>query len=54
VTRAGAAWDALAEFQLAAMNIAQALSYTQIGGMPINYGVLHAGGFSEERIKKTN
>jgi MFS superfamily sulfate permease-like transporter len=38
VTRAGAAWDALAEFQLAAMNIPQALSYTQIDGMPVIAG----------------
>jgi sulfate permease, SulP family len=38
VTRAGAARDALAGFQLAAMNIPQALGYTKIAGMPIVTG----------------
>jgi SulP family sulfate permease len=38
VTRAGAARDALAGFQLAALNIPQALGYTKIAGMPIVTG----------------
>jgi SulP family sulfate permease len=38
VTRAGAARDALAGFQLAAMNIPQALGYTRIAGMPVVTG----------------
>src|SRR6202020_609166 len=38
VTRAGGARDALAGFQLAAMNIPQALGYTKIAGMPIVTG----------------
>ena len=38
VTRAGAAGDALAGFQLAAMNIPQALGYTKIAGMPVVTG----------------
>ena len=38
VTRAGAVRDALAGFQLAAMNIPQALGYTKIAGMPIITG----------------
>src|ERR1700733_5869523 len=38
VSRAGAARDALAGFQLAAMNIPQALGYTKIAGMPIVTG----------------
>jgi SulP family sulfate permease len=38
VTRAGAVRDALAGFQLAAMNIPQALGYTKIAGMPIVTG----------------
>ena len=38
VTRAGAARDALAGFQLAAMNIPQALGYTKIAGMPVVAG----------------
>jgi sulfate permease, SulP family len=38
VTRAGAARDALAGFQLAAMNIPQALGYTKIAGMPLVTG----------------
>jgi sulfate permease, SulP family len=38
VTRAGAARDALAGFQLAAMNIPQALGYTKIAGMPVIAG----------------
>jgi|HubBroStandDraft_6_1064221.scaffolds.fasta_scaffold00047_59 SulP family sulfate permease len=38
VTRAGAARDALAGFQLAAMNIPQALGYTKIAGMPVVTG----------------
>ena len=38
VTRAGAARDAIAGFQLAAMNIPQALGYTKIAGMPIVTG----------------
>ena len=38
VTRAGAARDALAGFQLAAMNIPQALGYTKIAGMPVITG----------------
>jgi SulP family sulfate permease len=38
VTRAGAARDALAGFQLAAMNIPQALGYTKIAGMPVATG----------------
>jgi sulfate permease, SulP family len=38
VTRAGAARDALAGFQLAAMNIPQALGYTRIAGMPVITG----------------
>jgi sulfate permease, SulP family len=37
-TRAGAARDALAGFQLAAMNIPQALGYTKIAGMPVVTG----------------
>jgi len=38
VSRAGTARDALAGFQLAAMNIPQALGYTKIAGMPIVTG----------------
>jgi SulP family sulfate permease len=38
VTRTGTARDALAGFQLAAMNIPQALGYTKIAGMPIVTG----------------
>jgi sulfate permease, SulP family len=38
VTRAGAARDAFAGFQLAAMNIPQALGYTKIAGMPVITG----------------
>ena len=38
VTRAGAVRDALAGFQLAAMNIPQALGYTKIAGMTIITG----------------
>ncbi len=38
VTRAGAVRDALAGFQLAAMNIPQALGYTKIAGMPVVTG----------------
>jgi SulP family sulfate permease len=38
VTRAGAARDALAGFQLAAMNIPQALGYTKIAGTPVITG----------------
>ena len=38
VTRAGAARDALAGFQLAAMSIPQALGYTKIAGMPVVTG----------------
>jgi sulfate permease, SulP family len=38
VTRAGAIRDALAGFQLAAMNIPQALGYTKIAGMPVVTG----------------
>jgi sulfate permease, SulP family len=38
VSRAGAARDALAGFQLAAMNIPQALGYTKIAGMPVITG----------------
>ncbi len=38
VTRAAAARDALAGFQLAAMNIPQALGYTKIAGMPVVTG----------------
>src|ERR1700685_2698420 len=38
VTRAGAVRDALAGFQLAAMNIPQALGYTKIAGMPVITG----------------
>src|ERR1700735_1176818 len=38
VTRAGAARDALAGFQLAPMNIPQALGYTKIAGMPVVAG----------------
>ena len=38
VTRTGAARDALAGFQLAAMNIPQALGYTKIAGMPVITG----------------
>jgi len=38
VSRSGAARDALAGFQLAAMNIPQALGYTKIAGMPIVTG----------------
>ncbi|MGA8437579.1 MAG: SulP family inorganic anion transporter [Candidatus Sulfotelmatobacter sp.] len=38
VSRAGAARDALAGFQLAAMNIPQALGYTKIAGMPVVTG----------------
>src|ERR1700733_9149421 len=38
VSRAAAARDALAGFQLAAMNIPQALGYTKIAGMPIVTG----------------
>jgi SulP family sulfate permease len=38
VTRTGAARDALAGFQLAAMNIPQALGYTKIAGMPVVTG----------------
>ena len=37
-TRAGATRDALAGFQLAAMNIPQALGYTKIAGMPVVTG----------------
>jgi sulfate permease, SulP family len=39
VTRAGAAQDAMAGFQLAAMNIPQALGYTKIAGMPVITGL---------------
>src|SRR5271163_2361591 len=39
VTRGGAARDALAGFQLAAMNIPQALGYTRIAGMPVVTGL---------------
>jgi SulP family sulfate permease len=38
VTQAGTVRDALAGFQLAAMNIPQALGYTRIAGMPIVTG----------------
>ena len=38
VTRAGAIKDALAGFQLAAMNIPQALGYTKIAGTPVVTG----------------
>jgi len=38
MTRAGAARDALAGLQLAAMNIPQALGYTKIAGMPVVTG----------------
>jgi SulP family sulfate permease len=38
VTRAGSVRDALAGFQLAAMNIPQALGYTKIAGMPVVAG----------------
>ena len=38
MTRAGAFRDALAGFQLAAMNIPQALGYTRIAGMPVITG----------------
>jgi SulP family sulfate permease len=38
VTRAGATRDALAGFQLAAMNIPQALGYTKIAGVPVVTG----------------
>src|SRR6202451_16508 len=38
VTRAGSVRDALAGFQLAAMNIPQALGYTKIAGMPVITG----------------
>lgn len=38
ITRAGAARDALAGFQLAAMNVPQALGYTKIAGMPVVTG----------------
>jgi sulfate permease, SulP family len=38
VNRAGAARDALAGFQLAAMNIPQAMGYTKIAGMPVVTG----------------
>jgi SulP family sulfate permease len=38
VTRAAAARDALAGFQLAAMNIPQAMGYTKIAGMPVVTG----------------
>src|SRR5579863_180383 len=38
LTRVGAARDALAGFQLAAMNIPQALGYAKIAGMPIVTG----------------
>jgi sulfate permease, SulP family len=38
VTRAGVVRDALAGFQLAAMNIPQTLGYTKIAGMPIVTG----------------
>lgn len=38
MTRAGAVRDALAGFQLAAMNIPQALGYTRIAGMPVVTG----------------
>src|ERR1700689_222568 len=38
VTRPGAVQDALAGFQLAAMNIPQALGYTKIAGMPVITG----------------
>jgi len=38
VSRAGAARDALAGLQLAAMNIPQALGYTKIAGMPLITG----------------
>ncbi len=38
VSRAGAARDALAGFQLAAMNLPQALGYTKIAGMPVITG----------------
>ncbi len=38
LTRGGAARDALAGFQLAAMNIPQALGYTKIAGMPVVTG----------------
>lgn len=38
VTRAGALKDALAGFQLAAMNIPQALGYTKIAGTPVVTG----------------
>jgi sulfate permease, SulP family len=38
VSRAGAARDALAGFQLAAMNVPQALGYTKIAGMPVVTG----------------
>jgi sulfate permease, SulP family len=39
VTRDGAIRDALAGFQLAAMNIPQALGYTKIAGMPVITGL---------------
>ncbi|MGA9803578.1 MAG: SulP family inorganic anion transporter, partial [Terriglobales bacterium] len=38
LTRGGAARDALAGFQLAAMNVPQALGYTKIAGMPVVTG----------------
>jgi len=38
LSRAGAARDAMAGFQLAAMNIPQALGYTRIAGMPVVTG----------------
>ena len=38
VTQAGSVRDALAGFQLAAMNIPQALGYTKIAGMPVVAG----------------
>jgi sulfate permease, SulP family len=39
VTRAGVARDGMAGFQLAAMNIPQALGYTKIAGMPVVTGL---------------
>ena len=42
ITGAGVARDALAGFQLAAMNIPQALGYTKIAGTPSCHRVLHA------------
>ena len=39
VTRDGAVRDALAGFQLAAMNIPQALGYTKIAGTPVITGL---------------